>query len=84
MPPATTCARSLVSVGGLRHGSLAEAYRKCGRPNCHCARKVQRGDGPYGPPARSANGKALLSCILSGRYEDLLRWRCEDRHAIAA
>ena len=29
--------RQLASLGDLRPGSLVARFRKCGKPNCHCA-----------------------------------------------
>jgi len=36
----------IAAIGDLRPGSIVERYRKCGKPNCHCA---QRRDGGHGP-----------------------------------
>ena len=41
--------RLLARLPDLREilrGSLVERYRRCGRPNCHCARKDDPGHGP--------------------------------------
>ena len=37
----------LAGIGDLRQGSLRAQYRKCGKPNCHCAVEGARGHGPY-------------------------------------
>jgi hypothetical protein len=37
-------ARSLPPIEELLRGSLIETYKRCGRPNCHCA--DGRGHGP--------------------------------------
>ena len=39
--------RELVDIGDLRQGSLRTQYRKCGKPNCHCAGEGAQGHGPY-------------------------------------
>ncbi len=39
--------RKLAGIGDLRQGSLRAQYRKCGKPNCHCAGEGARGHGPY-------------------------------------
>ena len=39
--------RALAGIGDLRQGSLRAQYRKCGKPNCHCAREGAQGHGPY-------------------------------------
>ena len=36
----------LAGIGDLRQGSLRAQYRKCGKPNCHCAVEGARGHGP--------------------------------------
>jgi len=52
--PITTARRSAWRVAAgtcghrdLRQGSLRAQYRKCGKPNCHCALKGAQGYGPY-------------------------------------
>ena len=37
----------LAGIGELRQGSLRAQYRKCGKPNCHCAVEGAPGHGPY-------------------------------------
>ena len=39
--------RQLSGIGDLRQGSLRAQYRKCGKPNCHCAVEGAQGHGPY-------------------------------------
>ena len=39
--------RELAGIGDLRQGSLRARYRKCGKPNCHCAGEGAQGHGPY-------------------------------------
>ena len=36
----------LSRVGDIRRGSVSENYRKCGKPNCACARPGHPGHGP--------------------------------------
>jgi hypothetical protein len=36
----------LSGVGDFRRGSVAENYRKCGKPNCACAQPGHPGHGP--------------------------------------
>jgi hypothetical protein len=36
----------LAAVGDFRRGSVSENYRRCGKPNCACARPGHRGHGP--------------------------------------
>ena len=39
--------RELADIDDLRQGSLRAQYRKCGKPNCHCAGAGAQGHGPY-------------------------------------
>ena len=41
-----TILSQLAGLGDLRSGTLAPRYRKCGKPNCHCAREGDPGHGP--------------------------------------
>jgi hypothetical protein len=36
----------LSEVGDFRRGSVSENWRRCGKPNCACARPVHPGHGP--------------------------------------
>jgi hypothetical protein len=47
----------LSETGDLRPGSLNATYRKCGKPNCACARPGHPGHGPRWLWTRSAGGK---------------------------
>ena len=33
-------------LGDMRPGSIVTVHRRCGRPNCHCARAKDPGHGP--------------------------------------
>jgi len=47
----------LASTGDFRPGSVNATYRRCGKPNCACARPGHRGHGPRWLWTRSAGGK---------------------------
>ncbi len=53
----------LSSMGDLRPGSLVGRYRKCGKPNCHCAREGERGHGPSWSLTRHVGGKTVTRII---------------------
>lgn len=53
----------LASIGDLRPGSLAARYRKCGKPNCHCAREEGGGHGPSWSLTRQVGGKTVTRII---------------------
>ena len=50
-------------LGDLRPGSLVERYRKCGKPNCHCARPGEAGHGPSFSLTRDVKGKTATRII---------------------
>ena len=53
----------LAEVGDLRPGSLVERYRRCGKPNCHCAGKGADGHGPSWSLTREVAGKTVTTVI---------------------
>lgn len=46
----------LAAVPEFRRGSLQVGYRKCGKPNCRCAKPGEQGHGPRGLWTRKAKG----------------------------
>jgi hypothetical protein len=55
----------LSAVGDFRRGSVSENYRKCGKPNCGCARPDHRGHGPRFLWTRSARGRGTVGRQLA-------------------
>lgn len=53
----------LASIGHLRPGSLVGRYRKCGKPNCHCATEEGGGHGPSWSLTRRVGGKTVTRVI---------------------
>ena len=53
----------LASIGHLRPGSLVGRYRKCGKPNCHCATDEGSGHGPSWSLTRRVGGKTVTRVI---------------------
>ena len=47
----------LAGTGDFRPGSVSETWRRCGKPNCACARPDHRGHGPRYLWTRSAGGR---------------------------
>jgi len=43
--------------------SLAERYRKCGKPNCHCAQPDEPGHGPSWSLTHDVKGKTTTRII---------------------
>jgi len=54
---------ALADIGDLRPGSLVGRYRKCGKPNCHCADKDSAGHGPSWSLTRDVQGKTVTKII---------------------
>ena len=55
----------LAAVGDLRRGSVTENYRRCGKPNCACARPDHRGHGPRLVWTRTVRGQTTRGRQLS-------------------
>ena len=51
----------LGGVGDFRRGALSAVFRKCGKPNCRCARPGERGHGPQWNWTRWAGGKTVTT-----------------------
>jgi hypothetical protein len=47
----------LAATGDFRPGSINATYRRCGKPNCACARPGHPGHGPRWLWTRSAGGR---------------------------
>jgi len=46
--------KRLTQVPAFRRGSLQRVWRKCGKPNCHCAKAGDPGHGPRWQWTRTA------------------------------
>ena len=70
---------SLAAMGDLRPGSLVGRFRKCGKPNCHCAGEGSRGHGPSWSLTRKINGKTVTTIIpenaVSQTQEQIAEYR---------
>jgi len=53
----------LAGIGDLRPGSLVGRFRKCGKPNCHCAREEDGGHGPSWSLTRGVGGRTVTRII---------------------
>src|ERR1035438_6835524 len=56
----------LAATGDFRRGSISENYRRCGKPNCACARPGHPGHGPRylwtrTVPGRGTRGRQLAA-----------------------
>jgi hypothetical protein len=55
----------LSAVGDFRRGSVSENYRKCGKPNCACARPDHPDHGPRFLWTRTARGRGTVGRQLA-------------------
>ena len=57
--------RQLAAVGDLRRGSITTTSGKCGKPNCHCAKRGDPGHGPNFRLTRRVAGKTTTETFDS-------------------
>jgi len=57
--------RQLAAVGDLRRGSITATSGKCGKPNCHCAKRGDPGHGPNFRLTRRVAGKTTTETFAS-------------------
>ena len=57
--------RQLVSVGDFRPGSITPTSGKCGKSNCHCAKRGDPGHGPNFRLTRRVRGKTRTETFAS-------------------
>jgi hypothetical protein len=63
----------LAQISDLRPGSLTARFRKCGKPNCHCAQKDSPGHGPSYSLTHARAGKTITQVIPQGPAVDRTR-----------
>lgn len=63
----------LAATGDFRRGSISENYRRCGKPNCACARPGHRGHGPRYLWTRSVPGRRTRGRQLARAEVDKVR-----------
>jgi hypothetical protein len=56
----------LAHIDDLRPGFLTARFRKCGKPNCHCALKDAPGHGPSYSLTHRIGGKTVTQVIPQG------------------
>lgn len=60
---------ALASAGEMRPGSLVQHYRKCGKPNCHCAKRGSKGHGPSWILTRAVGGRTVTRSVPPQQVE---------------
>jgi len=73
-----TLKAEIAQVGEMRPGSLVERYRKCGKPNCRCAKRGAAGHGPDWILTREVNGKTVTKGIPTGPAVEQTRAQIEE------
>ena len=62
---------AIAELGEMFPGSLVERFRKCGKPNCHCAPKGKRGYGPTLVVTRELRGRTITKTIPDNAVEQV-------------
>jgi hypothetical protein len=57
--------QQFMELGDLRPGSISAAARRCGEPNCHCAKPNGPGHDPQLRLVRKVNGKSVAESFAS-------------------
>ena len=57
--------QQFVELGDLRPGSISAVPRRCGKPNCHCAKPNDPGHDPQLRLVRKVNGKSVAESFAS-------------------
>jgi hypothetical protein len=57
--------QQFVELGDLRPGSISAVIRRCGKPNCHCAKPNDPGHDPQLRLVRKVNGKSVAESFVS-------------------
>ena len=69
----------LARVGDLRPGSLVGRFRRCGKPNCRCAREGEEGHGPSWSLTRAVDGRTVTRIIPADAVERTRKQIAEHR-----
>ena len=63
----------LAAIGDFRRGSISENYRRCGKPNCACARPGHPGHGPRWLWTRTVAGRGTQGRQLAAGEVEKVR-----------
>jgi hypothetical protein len=55
--------RAFTELGDLRPGSITGIVRRCGKPNCHCAKPEDPGHGPNLRLTYKVQGKTISEAL---------------------
>jgi hypothetical protein len=71
-------------VGDFRRGALNAVWRRCGKPNCRCARPGERGHGPQWNLTRRIGGKTVNVHLKPGPELEKTRAEVAEHQRFAA
>ncbi len=71
-------------AGDFRRGALNAVWRKCGKPNCACARPGHRGHGPQWNLTRRIGGKTVNVHLKPGPELEKARREVAEHQRFAA
>lgn len=57
--------QELSQLGDFQPGSISNVIRRCGKPNCHCARPSDPGHGPHRQLTQKVAGKTVTQALSS-------------------
>lgn len=57
--------QELSQLGDFQPGSISSVHRRCGKPNCHCARPNDPGHGPHRRLTQKIAGKTVTQTLSS-------------------
>ena len=57
--------QQFMKLGDLRSGSISSIVRRCGKPNCHCAKPDDPGHDPQIRLVRKVSGKSVAESFAS-------------------
>jgi hypothetical protein len=77
---ARTIKSAIANLGDMIPGSLVERFRKCGKPNCHCAQKDERGHGPTLVITREVQGRTITKTVPDSAVQDVRAATEEYKH----
>ena len=59
--------RRFAQLQDMRPGSIGAVFRRCGKPNCHCARPKDPGHGPHFQFTFKKEGKTVTESLPSSQ-----------------
>jgi hypothetical protein len=57
--------RQVSELGDFQPGSVTTVRRRCGKPNCHCAKPADTGHGPQVQLTQKRDGKTVTQTLSS-------------------